>query len=484
MEEQFFAVTGVRLKGLADCTIWIKWGSYYHGLVAKQGQLHKCPHLVGIEPPRGPQITPSESCQASLKKAEGPVTNISTPSLEASAPQGATTDAPAPMEKGGAGDSQSWVDQAQAENDFQKDRPAKHCQSHSRRREVLPVIPFPLQDDAGRHASVQQLYVNAGQQPPAPHNVATVGILCLHPEVLPHVTRSIGNQVLCMIAEYHLNSQVQGMLNLSLVLPEVAEHLLPPIEDYMGGGGSQRIRDMRVVERAKTLQIATWLHHPDMVVAGDVLTPPTLEATQHERGPLLDMLLAARAGNLTFPEVINHVLDEDWSSAESSLAELQECHAHIQEELDGLVEAHSDESDKNAQKRIKKEIDMKRKDVESLRVTISHHESLLGRDQDDDVSDQESGVAAETEMASAPETDNAPPMSATVPYSDPPPAKGQAHAMEVDEQDGHAPSASPVSPADDALLTGDGMVGIEGGMASLTVSSPMHPDGGDVDASI
>ena len=51
MEGQFFAATGVRLKGLADCTIWIKWGSYYHGLVAKQGQLHKCPHLAGIEPP-------------------------------------------------------------------------------------------------------------------------------------------------------------------------------------------------------------------------------------------------------------------------------------------------------------------------------------------------------------------------------------------------------------------------------------------------
>ena len=64
MEEQFFVATGVRLKGLADCTIWIKRGSYYHGLVAKQGQLHKCPHLAGIEPPHQPQMKPSESCLA------------------------------------------------------------------------------------------------------------------------------------------------------------------------------------------------------------------------------------------------------------------------------------------------------------------------------------------------------------------------------------------------------------------------------------
>ena len=61
MEEQFYVATGIRLKGLAKCTRWIKWGSYYHGVVARKGQLHKCPHLVGVGLPRWPQITPSES---------------------------------------------------------------------------------------------------------------------------------------------------------------------------------------------------------------------------------------------------------------------------------------------------------------------------------------------------------------------------------------------------------------------------------------
>ena len=196
------------------------------------------------------------------------------------------------------------------------------------------------------------------------------------------------------------------------------------------------------------------------------------------------MLLAPRASNLTFAEAVNCVLEEDRSSAESSLAELQECRAHIREELEGLTKAHRDETEKFTWKRIKKEIYMKRKDVESLRVAISHHESLLGRDQDDDTSNHEFGEAAEMEMAPAPETDNAPPASATVPSSNPPPAEGQACAMEVDDQDGHTPSASPVSPADDVLSTGDGTVGIEGGIASLTVSSPMYPDCGDADASI
>ena len=253
MEEQFYAATRIRLKGLAKCTIWIKRGSYYHSVVAQKGQLHKCPHLVGIELPRGPQITPSESPQASQKKAEASVASSSVPIIEDSAPQGATSDVPAPMETGGAGDGQSWVEQTEAEDNFKRCRPMKHPRSQSRRWENRPTLPFPLQDEEGRHISAQELYRHAGQQPLAHHNVATMGITHLHLKVLPHEARSLGNQVLCMIAEYHLTSNAQGSLSLSLVLPEVARDLLPPVEDYVGGGAFCGTRDVRVVERAKTL---------------------------------------------------------------------------------------------------------------------------------------------------------------------------------------------------------------------------------------
>ena len=56
MECQFQALTGVRLKGLSQFTGWIKPDSYYHGVVARKGQLHLCLHLAGSVPPRGPQI--------------------------------------------------------------------------------------------------------------------------------------------------------------------------------------------------------------------------------------------------------------------------------------------------------------------------------------------------------------------------------------------------------------------------------------------
>ena len=60
MEHQFLSLTGIRLQGLSQFTGWIKPGSYYHGVVAKKGQLSKCLHLARILPPTRPQIQPSE----------------------------------------------------------------------------------------------------------------------------------------------------------------------------------------------------------------------------------------------------------------------------------------------------------------------------------------------------------------------------------------------------------------------------------------
>ena len=144
MEEQFYAATGIRLEGLAGCTTWIKHGSYYHSMVAQRGQLSKCPHLVAIEPPRGPQMMPSESHLVSQRKLDTPATSSSAPATEASAPQGATSDVPAPMEAGGAGNGHSWVEQTEDEDDFKRCRPAKHPQSQSRKWENRPTYPFPL----------------------------------------------------------------------------------------------------------------------------------------------------------------------------------------------------------------------------------------------------------------------------------------------------------------------------------------------------
>ena len=193
-----------------------------------------------------------------------------------------------------------------------------------------------------------------------------------------------------MIAEYHLTGLAQGSSSISLVLPEAAKDLLPPIEDYLAGGKFQGTRDARVVERAKTLQITAWLHHLDMATDGDETASLSLEVTRHGRGPLLELLLAPMMSSLTFEEVVQLVLAKNQHRVESSLDDLQGRCAQLQGELDDLIEARKRESAKSSRKRIK-EMDLRQKDLKSLSVAISQHESSLGLDQPKETTTNDDG---------------------------------------------------------------------------------------------
>ena len=127
---------------------------------------------------------------------------------------------------------------------------------------------------------------------------------------------------------------------------------------------------------------------------------------------------------------------------------------------------------------MKKEMEQKRKDLQGLKATSSEYESHLRGGHEDDSSE------AEGAMAITPVADNAPSESAA-PESLASPLDGeQTHTMEVDDGDEHQAPASPISPGEDDLLTGNAVVGVEGEMANLMVSSPREGKGGDKGASI
>ena len=234
------------------------------------------------------------------------------------------------------------------DEEFQKDRPAKHRRSQSRRCKERSMLPFPLQDSEGRLTSISQLYKHAGEQPATRHNVAAQGIMHLHPEMLPHKATHLGNQVVCMIAEYHLTSSARGPSSLSPVLLEVATTLLPPIKDYVPCVAFEDTRDVRVLDCARTLRVAAWLHRVDMSTGGDGMASETLEALRHSQGPLLDLFLTPMTSNLTFQEVVDRVLYKNRCSAQCLLDDLRAHHACIRKELDDLTKAHREESDKSS----------------------------------------------------------------------------------------------------------------------------------------
>ena len=344
----------------------------------------------------------------------------------------------------------------------------------------MASLPFPLQDSEGRHGAIQQLYHHAGECTPAHHDVAAQGMATHHPDLEVGMTKSLNNMVLYMISGYHLTCLSQGSFYVSLVLPEAAKTLLPPMEEYRVGGDFQGIRDVRVLERAKTLWVAVWLHHLDMVITGDGMASYSLDATRHGRGPLLEFLLAPHTSSLMFEEVVHWVLAEKRGKMESSLDHVQKLRAQLQGELEDLHQARKDEPDTSAWRRMKKEMEQKQKDLKGLEATISENESHLGGGHEDGSSNS----GTEGAMAITPVVNNAPPASSTPESLTSLLGEEQTRTMEVDDGDEHQTPASPVSHREDDLLTGDTVVGVEGEMANLTVSSPGDSEGGDKGASV
>ena len=251
---------------------------------------------------------------------------------------------------------------------------------------------------------------------------------------------------------------------------------------------------MRVVDHAMALRVAVWLHRLDMAVGGEVLASESLEASRHQLGPLLESFLAPRTSNLTYEEVVDRMLRENhWASGES-LHHLKGCHVHDRGMLDGLIKVHRelDKADKATQKSLKKEIDQRRKSLETLKERISYCETQLGLEPSKSNTpggDSQVNHGAQAKMAPAlAPADDAPSESAmtpATPASDPPPVEDQV--MEVDDYATCPSLPSPVSHEDDNLLLGlpqSEVTEVESGLAHLSVSFPRGPNGEGEEASL
>ena len=427
--------------------------------------------------PSGPGIGATATPTQETPAEESPVeeTPVEEPPVEEAPVTGPSrSDTPAPMETGGAGDGQSWAKwvETSLEAEFRWARPLKCPHSQSRRWETGLALPFPLQDKY------------AGEQPPPRDDVAGRAIRHLHPEILPRDARRLGNQVVCMIAEYHLMSRARVSTTLSPVLREAAKLLLPAIKTYVSNVSFEGTRDVRVLDRAKALRVAVWLHRLDMAGRGDQVASETLDASQHCLGCLLESFLIPTTHDLMFREVVGRCLYENRRDAQHRLNDLVRCHNCVHEELNDLVEAHREASE-SSRRRIKKEIDLQRKDLESLKGRISHEESYLQEDMpEQDVPERDNPLdqGAEAVMPSDSGADDAPSESTTAPVSGSSPSEDAA--MEVDKGAVGLPPTSPVSREDDNLLDENEAVGVETGLAHLTVSSPSGQDGEGEGASV
>ena len=122
---------------------------------------------------------------------------------------------------------------------------------------------------------------------------------------------------------------------ISPVLLEAAKNLLPSMEECLAGGDFQGTWDLRVLERAKTLQVAVWLHCLDMATNGDGKASYSLEVTWHGREPLVRFLLAPQTVASCLRRSLIRSCVENWV-LESSLDHVLELWAQLQRDLNDL----------------------------------------------------------------------------------------------------------------------------------------------------
>ena len=495
MEVQFEQVTGYKLVGLGACTEWIRAGTYYHWVIAQRGQLGRCPRLAGIPLPEGPMMPPP---YPPVTAAAPPATVVaSTQATVPNPPQGGggrpraksqprKRDAAAAgvqgaaRDTGGAGDSSGRSGRAMS----REPRTAWSCskkrrRSQSRRRDSRPTAPFPLQDQEGRLKALRTLYEEAREHKLASEMTALRGLQVSHPEMGAEELQRLNNQVLLMIAEYHLTSASQGTHSILPVLPEGAARLMPPVDEYLPGS-FEGCRDVRVTDRAQILRIATWLHRLDLTATygAEIATSPQVE--DYDFGPLLEYFLMPKLTTVTLQEVAARVAQENRRDLETSLRDRHDERDLLQNGIELLTAALDNEQQRERKKTIKKQLDSRRRELRSNQRRISRLEGLLGLEQPQQPPTAQGplNVIVEETTETTVMTDEESESEAT-PLGGPTdeataPVRETEQDMETEGEGGN----SPVTPEDD-LLTGASAADVETGIASLHVDSPAKPRGDD-----
>ena len=492
MEVQFERVTGYRLVGLGACTEWIRAGTYYHWVIAQQGQLGRCPCLAGIPPPEGPMMPPP---YPPVTAAAPPVTAVaSTQATVPNPPQGGggrpqaesqpgKRDATAAgvqgaaRDTGGAGDFSGRSGRVAS----REPRTAWSCskkrrRSQSRRRDSRPTVPFPLQEHEGQLQAIRTLYEEAGEHRLASEMTALRGLRESHPEMGAEELQCLNNQVLLMIAEYHLMSASQGTHHILPVLPEGAARLMPPLDEYLPGS-FDGCRDVRVTDRAQILRVAAWLHRLDLSATYGMEIAASPQVEDYDIGPLLEYFLMPKLSDITLEEVAARVAQENCWDMEASLRDLHEERDSLRNGIELLASARDNEQQRERKKTIKKQLDTWRRELRSNQERISRLEELLGLEQPQQPPTAQGPLdviveeTTETTVMTDEETE-----SEATPLGDP---TGEATApVRVTEQDMETEGDggnSPVTPNEDDLLMGAGTADVETGIASLYVDSPAKP---------
>ena len=302
------------------------------------------------------------------------------------------------------------------------------------------------------------------------------GLQANYPDMDVEELIHLNNQVLLMIAEYHLTSACRGSHSIPPVLLAGAAWLVPSVDEYLPGP-FDGVRDVRIIDRAEVFRVAVWLHRLDLSATYGTEVAASLRVQEYDIGPLLEYFLMPELVNITYEEVALRVAEENRRDLESSLRDLHEERGELENGIGLLSSALDHEQARERRKPIKKQLDSRRKELRLNQERISKLEELLGLEQPEAQSSPDVIVEETTETTAMAEEEAE--NQATPPVGKTDDAAAPVRETEQDMETEGDGDDSPVTPNEDDLLMGAGAAEVETGIASLHVDSPAKPRGDD-----
>ena len=181
-----------------------------------------------------------------------------------------------------------------------------------------------------------------------------------------------------MVTEYHTACVINGPSITSPIPSQEIEEKLPLV-NYTCAAGTG-ITDMRVQDnKAKSLQVAVWLHRLDMSLSQEEDALRSLVLSRHTQGCLLGYFLAPETGNLSYGEVLTQVIEENHMELcrmrEHLTSSLQDCNTKRTKYLGELTDL-SRELDTTGVDSLRGDIEAK---MSIVRTTISKIEATIER---------------------------------------------------------------------------------------------------------
>ena len=294
-------------------------GGYYHWKVAQLSQLNRCPHLRGIPVPKGLMPKPSTGQQPPKPQQAQQLCRSDEPEVQTSASGGHRGEQlPALMElddlpqaEAGAGDPSSWYNRSVQEEEWREANKKLAAEVESLQEALGQSSSSTVAPGSARPKELKAVYKHIATCEPPGGNITSPAIQAFYPTLHHGQWKTLPSQALTMISEYHTACVINGSSTTSPIPSQEIEEKLPPLEDYTCPAGTG-ITDMRVWDnKAKSLQVAVWLHWLDMSLSQEKDASRSLVPSRHTQGCLLGYFLAPGTSNLSYGEVLAQVIEEN-----------------------------------------------------------------------------------------------------------------------------------------------------------------------------